>query len=68
MTMKSDVVDLSVVLLRQTERAILVNETEDNSAQSVWLPKSKVEFDDVTLGTITTVTLPEWLATEKGLI
>ena len=66
--MKSDIIDLRLVLVTQTEKAILVNENEDNSGKSIWLPKSKVEFDDVTLGTITTVTLPEWLALDKGLI
>ena len=66
--MKSDVVDVEMYLIAQTERAILVNEDENNSGQGVWLPKSKVEFDDVTPGTVTTVTLPEWLALEKGLI
>jgi len=66
--MKSDIIDLRLVLVAQTEKAILVNENEDNSGKSIWLPKSKVEFDDVTIGTITTVTLPEWLALDKGLI
>ncbi len=66
--MKSDVVDLKLVLVHQTPRAILVNESEDKSKPSVWLPKSKVEFEDVTLGTVTTVTLPEWLALNTGLI
>lgn len=66
--MKSDVIDLYLILVHQTEKAILVNETEDNSGKSIWLPKSKVEFDDVTPGTATTVTLPEWLALDKGLI
>ena len=66
--MKSDIIDISLILVNQTEKAILVNETEDNSGRSVWLPKSKVEFEDVTPGTVTTVTIPEWLALDKGLI
>ena len=35
-----------------------------------WLPKSQIEVDpeEYEVGDTVTVTLPEWLATEKGLL
>lgn len=45
--------------------AILVSDT-GNRKKAVWLPKAQIEFEIVS-GAIITVTLPEWLAIEKGL-
>jgi hypothetical protein len=52
-------IDLNVTVLDSREKAWLV-ETEDG--QEAWVPKSQAELDDDVL------TLPEWLAIEKGLI
>lgn len=57
-TGKSDIIDIYCDVLLETEKAILV----ENGNNKVWLPKSMVEFED------DTVTLPEWLAIDKGLI
>jgi hypothetical protein len=35
-----------------------------DGAATVWLPKSQVEWD----ADAKTMTVPEWLATEKGLV
>jgi hypothetical protein len=63
---RSNLVDLTLQLVQQTERAILVSEDGDPD-KAVWLPKSQVEFEEVRPG-IADVTLPEWLATERGLV
>lgn len=63
--MKSDLVDLTMILHHQTPSAILVSDTEDG--EKVWLPKSRIELEDVS-GRIVVVTMPERLALEKGLI
>jgi len=35
----------------------------------VWLPLSQIEYDnDIDVGDVTFVYVPEWLALEKGLI
>lgn len=78
----SDLVDVTVLLHAESKRgqkgqgAIRVsNDGDDDKAQ--WLPKSQVEFS--TTGKrqrskqgpgveVVTVTLPEWLAKDKGLI
>ncbi len=58
------VIDIAVILKHETPKAYLVDTGERNP---VWLPKSEVEFyDDGKGGGI--VTLPYWLAHEKGLI
>jgi len=63
---RSNLIDIAVILLSETERAYLV-ETGDIDAKGnpirIWLPKSQVE-----LNTDDTMTMPEWLAKEKGLI
>jgi len=62
----SDLIDISVQLLRETERAVLV--TASALDNKVWLPKSMIEIDEPDVKGIHTVTIPEWLARDKGLI
>lgn len=57
--MKSNLIDLPARLITETEKARLF-EFENGRA---WIPKSQHEWDEVE-----TVTLPEPLATEKGLV
>ena len=64
--MKSDYVDLDVQVLHETKKATLV--TLDVPENSVWLPKAKIELSETGIVGIMTVTLPEWLALERGLI
>jgi hypothetical protein len=58
-----DLIDLTVILITETDKAILV----DDGDNRVWLPKSKVEIEPRSDGSHT-VTLPEWLAIDKGLV
>lgn len=61
------IVDIEVIYHNQTERGVLVASDED--AEPVWLPKSQIEIEDVPLrGQVMEVTLPQWLAEEKGLV
>lgn len=63
--MKSNLVDLEVRLHHETEKALLVSTSGDRD-DAVWVPKSAVEFEGgLTRGTLT---LPEALAIEKGLM
>ena len=64
--MKSDVVDVSVQKLAETEMAVLVTDT--TADQGVWLPKSQIEIERSATPGIYTVTLPERLALKTGLI
>jgi hypothetical protein len=71
MSGESDLIDVTVHLHAETEKAIRVSDDGINS-HGVWLPKSQVEYEKVyseqKLSNIFEVTLPEWLAKEKGLI
>lgn len=58
---KSDLIDCAVQLHHTTDKAWLVSDTGERE-KAVWIPKSQAEFAEGVL------TLPEWLATEKGLI
>lgn len=64
--MKSDIIDIDVQVLHETEKAVLV--TDSVPENGVWLPRSKIEIEPTGFGGIYTVTLPEWLALDKGLI
>jgi hypothetical protein len=66
MMMKSDVIDLTVQKLHETEKAVLV--TDSIPEKGVWLARSQIEIEPCETGGLYTVTLPEWLALEKGLI
>jgi hypothetical protein len=54
---KSDLVDITAELRRETEKAWLVFD----GSKEVWLPKSQVERER------NVFTMPSWLAGEKGL-
>lgn len=64
--MRSDLVDVVVILVHQTEKAILVKDAEDSDP--VWLPKSRIEVEPTKKANYVTVTMPEELAYEKGLV
>lgn len=64
--MKSNLVDLDVEKLHETEKAVLV--TTGTPDEAVWLPKSAIEIERGAIPGIWTVTLPEPLAIEKGLV
>ena len=69
MSYKSDILDLHVIVHRQTGSAILVSE-DSNLARAVWLPLSQIEFDEKpsTDGMRhAELQIPEWLAKSKGL-
>jgi hypothetical protein len=58
---RSDIVDIACVIIHETERAWLIDAGTD---AHVWIPKSIGEYDP----TDNTMTMPEWMAHEKGLI
>lgn len=63
---RSDLVELLLHRHAMTERAIRVSDTgEDDHA--IWLPLDHCEVERRPNGLVN-VTLPEWLALEKGLI
>ena len=66
MSGRSDLVDVTVQLHAMTGRAIRVSDDGDDD-KAVWLPLSQVEVLKRPRGTAV-VTLPEWLAVEKGLV
>lgn len=69
--MKSDLIDVTVQMHMETERAVLVSDDGDRN-KAVWLPKSQIEIEfhsgmkERGKGTAT-ITLPGWLAKDKEL-
>lgn len=64
----SDVVDLRLHLHWMTPDAIKVS-VDGEKSNAVWLPKSKIGYPtECETGTVITVTMPEWLAVDKGLV
>ena len=64
--MKSNIIDIDGAVEARTEKAVLFH-TGDKT-QAAWLPLSQIEIEETAFGGIFTVSLPEWLALDKGLI
>ena len=62
----SELVDLDLQLHHEAPKAILCSKDGDRS-KGVWLAKSLVEYE-MKCNNIITVTMPQWLAFDKGLI
>lgn len=68
MSGRSDLVDLDVVVRRETDAAWGIADP-DKPGNIIWLPKSQCQVDDIKLPSkAATLTCPEWLAMERGLI
>lgn len=68
--MRSDLVDLLLFEHHRTGAAVLVSDTGEEK-DAVWLPLSQVEIEPKPGkpgGREVMVTLPQWLATDKGLV
>lgn len=62
---RSDLIDVAVVLLRETDKAWHV---DGGGNAPIWIPKSQCELERDPNGKTWTLTCPEWLAMDKGLI
>ncbi len=59
-------VEIDCVVRRSTEKAILINFGTD---EDVWVPKSQIsDYTGETVDEAESIFIPEWLATEKGLV
>ena len=63
--MRSNVIDIAVQVMRQTEKAVLV---DHGGKEPCWLPLSQIEIEPNRDGKTHTVSMEQWLAEEKGLI
>lgn len=63
--MSTKLYDASFALLAETDKAIKVS--DDGGKTEHWLPKSQIEYDERP-GGIVEVTMPYWLAKEKGIV
>jgi hypothetical protein len=67
----SELVDLHLQKRWETDKAVLVTNGEivDGKLHTVWLPKSQIEIEPTDeLGVQLIITLPRWLAEDKGLV
>lgn len=66
--MKSDLIDIAGVIHAETDKAVLFSDTAHRE-DAKWLPKSQIEIEaDGGRRNFVTVTMPERLAIEKGLV
>ena len=63
--MKSDLCDIDVWIVAESAAAFKVH--TGDATKAVWVPKSQVEIDERGPDRFATITLPEWLAIEKGI-
>ena len=64
--MRSNVIDIDGAIEARTDKAVLFH--TGNKEEAAWLPLSQIEVHETGIGGIFTVTLPEWLAIDKGLV
>lgn len=69
----NEMIPFSGTFLHETDKAILMlPEGEDDEDMAVWLPKSKIDYDDddydYKKGQDIEVMVPRWLAETKNLI
>ncbi len=60
-------VEIACQIKRLTDKAVLIHD----GAREAWIPLSQVQDhgpDDLRVGKHIDITIPEWLANEKGLI
>jgi hypothetical protein len=61
-----DPIDVTVIILADaTPPAVLV---DHGGKAPCWLPRSQIEFAPNSDGRTHTLTLPQWLAEEKGMV
>lgn len=71
MSRKRELVDLVVFVFEERPLAICVGEDSDDRSKAVWLPRSQIEIEEkATVNGVLfhDLTLPEWLAIERGLV
>jgi hypothetical protein len=64
--MRSNLIDIDGAIEAQTEKAVMFH--TGNKEEAAWLARSQIEVSETGFAGIVTVTMPEWLALEKGLI
>ncbi len=64
--MSRELYDIKVQIHHRTEKAVLVSDDGDRN-RAVWLPLSQIEINEESAGVLD-LTLPLWLAKDKGLI
>ena len=62
---KSQNIEIAVKVLGETEKAYKV---DFGGREPVWVPKSQISDECEERGKITSIFIPEWLATAKGMI
>ena len=55
--------EYTLLVKHETDKAVLVNDGDED----IWLPKSKIDYDEIEAGEECNFLIPEWLAVDKGL-
>jgi hypothetical protein len=64
---RRELIDIEMQKHAETEKAVLVSDTGMHE-DAVWLPISQIEMVPGPMPGMVTVTMPEWLAIDKGLV
>jgi len=63
-------IEICLYIIAETDRAFLVTDEEgENNLRGKWIPKSQIELEqDAGPRDTIIITMPEWLAIEKGFV
>lgn len=64
----SDLIDLTLVVRDERPRSIAVTDDSKPGSKWIWLPRIAIEIVAEGVGGVCQITMPEWLAREKGFI
>lgn len=65
---RSNIYDINVIIVRRTDRAVLVEGALRDTGEPVWVPLSLIELSDNGDETTHKLSAPEWLLVDKGLL
>lgn len=60
-------IDVAMQVHVKTAKAVLASGDGDKN-KAIWLPLSQIEMEPTKTPNVFTITMPQWLAEEKGLI
>lgn len=62
-------IKICVEIIRETESALLVDDSPGKNSNEQWIPKSQITLNyDSGVGDTVDILMPEWLAKNKGFI
>lgn len=64
--MSDELIEIDGAIEARTEKAVLFHTGDKSKAE--WLPRSQIKIEDTGIPEIYTVSMPEWMAVQRGFV